>query len=72
MLCLVFAPNVVVHGCKPGGIRCALQRFKVEFRQIHPIPIEPLQQSLNAHRHSLKRLRILQVDQLAPVQLSVL
>ena len=35
-----FGPHVVIHGCETRRVVHALERFKVQLREIHAIPVE--------------------------------
>src|SRR5690348_12347241 len=64
--------DIIVHGCEPRRVRSSLERFKVQFGDIYAIPVEFAKQPADFFLHFTTAIRVLQVHQLAPIQLCVL
>ena len=67
-----FGANVVVHRREPRRVRSALERFEVEFREVDAVPVEALDHLFEAGADGFDAVAILQVHELAPVELRVL
>ncbi len=72
LLAFELGANIVVHWCKPRRIARALERLEVQLGYIHAIPIESSQQLVYFLLYRGMTCRILQVHQLAPVELGIL
>ena len=59
-------------GVKRDGLPMPSQRFEIQFRQIHAVPIEAADQALDSRRDRAEAVAIGQVHQLAPVELGIL
>src|SRR5947209_3390250 len=64
--------NLPVHWRNPRRVTRTLQRFEIQLRQAHTVPVEPVRQSFEPLANGRGAFRILQVHQLSPVKLSVL
>ena len=69
---LELVANVLVHGREAGRVGGAFERFEVQLSQIDAVPIEAADQLLHPLRNGGEAIGIVQVHQLAPVQLRVL
>ncbi len=65
-------PHVIVHRSESGGIACAFERFEVEFGQVDAVPIETLHHGAQTCTDGVDAIRILQIHELAPVELRIL
>ena len=65
-------PNIVIHRREAGGVGCAFERFEIELGNIDAIPIEALQQIPDFARNFTMTIRVLQIHELAPIELRVL
>ena len=64
--------NIVVHRGEARGVARAFQRFKIELRQIHTIPIETRNQRLHTIGDRPETIAICEIHELAPIELGVL
>ena len=66
------APDVVVHGREPCRIRHPFERFEVELREVHAVPVEALDERPDTARRLAEAVAVGEIHELAPVELRVL